>query len=495
MRHPPRATVRKGRSPAGASRRPGVRRPSVPAPDPRRGSGRSPAGTGRRRHSPSGTWSGSGGRPGITASGSSRSVPRSTVVASSARVYGCWAGLPVGRSSTTRPAYITSIRSHVWETTAMSWLMSRIAAPSASRVRASRRSTWRCTVTSSAVVGSSAMTSFGCPIRPMPIIARCRMPPENSCGYCRARRAAAGTRTAVSRSIARANAARRDRPWCCSDTSASCRPTRRAGLNDVIGSWNTMASDVPSSRSEAAASGVPANSSRSAVTTPGASIRRDTASAVRLLPEPDSPTTPIASPGRTLKLTPRTGTVHPFGPGNATRRFSTTSTASAGAVRPRRPRATPAAAPPNAGSTAGPDPDHGGHRLPHQVEREPGQHHRRAGPERGHRVDVDAVQALAQQPAPVVVRGLHADPEERQPGEGEQRRAGPDGRVHDQGLADVGQHVPGQQPDPADAGNPGRGDEVASAHRRGQRLHQPGERRRHRERDRQHRALRARRRR
>ena len=43
-------------------------------------------------------------------------------------------------------------------------------------------STWACTVTSSAVVGSSAISSFGFSAIAMAIIARCRMPPENWCG-------------------------------------------------------------------------------------------------------------------------------------------------------------------------------------------------------------------------------------------------------------------------------------------------------------------------
>ena len=49
---------------------------------------------------------------------------------------------------------------------------------------------------------------------------------------------------------------------------------------------------------------VPRNSSRSASTRPGSSISRAIASAVRLLPEPDSPTTPTASPRRTAKRDP-----------------------------------------------------------------------------------------------------------------------------------------------------------------------------------------------
>ena len=39
-------------------------------------------------------------------------------------------------------------------------------------------------VTSRAVVGSSAMSSWGWQMRPMAIITRWRMPPESSWGYC-----------------------------------------------------------------------------------------------------------------------------------------------------------------------------------------------------------------------------------------------------------------------------------------------------------------------
>ena len=52
----------------------------------------------------------------------------------------------------------------------------------------SRWSSWSrsricaCTVTSRAVVGSSAISSFGSLASAIAIIARCRMPPENWCG-------------------------------------------------------------------------------------------------------------------------------------------------------------------------------------------------------------------------------------------------------------------------------------------------------------------------
>ena len=49
-----------------------------------------------------------------------------------------------------------------------------------SRSISSRICAW--TVTSSAVVGSSAISSFGSLASAIAIIARWRMPPENSCG-------------------------------------------------------------------------------------------------------------------------------------------------------------------------------------------------------------------------------------------------------------------------------------------------------------------------
>ena len=41
---------------------------------------------------------------------------------------------------------------------------------------------WACTVTSSAVVGSSAISTSGSSASDIAIIARCRIPPENWCG-------------------------------------------------------------------------------------------------------------------------------------------------------------------------------------------------------------------------------------------------------------------------------------------------------------------------
>ena len=56
------------------------------------------------------------------------------------------------------------------------------AEPNSSCNREIRSRIWACTVTSSAVVGSSAISSSGSQLSAMAIIARWRMPPENWCG-------------------------------------------------------------------------------------------------------------------------------------------------------------------------------------------------------------------------------------------------------------------------------------------------------------------------
>src|SRR5439155_17007639 len=50
-----------------------------------------------------------------------------------------------------------------------------------------------CTVTSSAVVGSSAISSRGPAASAMAIMTRCRRPPESWCGNCSARISGSGT--------------------------------------------------------------------------------------------------------------------------------------------------------------------------------------------------------------------------------------------------------------------------------------------------------------
>ncbi len=82
--------------------------------------------------------------------------------------------------STSLPYRMTTISSAISATTPMSWVMNMTAMPCdcCSRRIRSRISAW--VVTSSAVVGSSAISTDGLQASAMAIIARCRMPPENS---------------------------------------------------------------------------------------------------------------------------------------------------------------------------------------------------------------------------------------------------------------------------------------------------------------------------
>ncbi len=88
----------------------------------------------------------------------------------------------VGAVSTIRPAYITLIRVVRPATTPMSWVTSRVAMPSRSRRSSSTERIWAWMVTSSAVVGSSAISTRGSQARAMAIITRWRIPPESWCG-------------------------------------------------------------------------------------------------------------------------------------------------------------------------------------------------------------------------------------------------------------------------------------------------------------------------
>lgn len=90
----------------------------------------------------------------------------------------CWDG----PSSTSLPPYITASRAQLADSTDRSWLIiiSAISRSVTSRPISSR--IWACTTTSSAVVGSSAITSRGSHASAIAIITRCFWPPESSCG-------------------------------------------------------------------------------------------------------------------------------------------------------------------------------------------------------------------------------------------------------------------------------------------------------------------------
>ncbi len=76
--------------------------------------------------------------------------------------------------------------------------MNSIARPWSRWSSASRASTCACTITSSAVVGSSAMSSLGSQASASAISTRWRCPPDSWCGYSLARRAGMPTRSSSS---------------------------------------------------------------------------------------------------------------------------------------------------------------------------------------------------------------------------------------------------------------------------------------------------------
>ena len=81
-----------------------------------------------------------------------------------------------------------------------------MAAPVSCCAFFSTSSTWAWMVTSSAVVGSSAMITSGSLAIAIAIITRCRMPPENSNGNDFTRCSGLGIPTRSSSSMARAHA-------------------------------------------------------------------------------------------------------------------------------------------------------------------------------------------------------------------------------------------------------------------------------------------------
>src|SRR6185312_12610658 len=128
-------------------------------------------------------WAG-GTVPSIVRSRCSR-VSSDGIERSRPRVYGCWGSANsqrTGACSTTLPAYITTTSSTRSATTPRSWVIRMMAVPSSPCRRRSRSRICAWIVTSRAVVGSSAISSFGSQASAMPMTARCRMPPDNWCG-------------------------------------------------------------------------------------------------------------------------------------------------------------------------------------------------------------------------------------------------------------------------------------------------------------------------
>ena len=170
-------------------------------------------------------------------------------------------------------------------------------------------------VTSSAVVGSSAMSSFGSHARAIAIMTRCRMPPENWCGYSPTRSLALGRPTRSRTSTARSSASFLLTSRCSSTASAICWPTVCVGFSEDSGSWKII--PISSPRILRISSGLSPVSSRPASLIEPAAMWPPLGSscmivsAVIVLPQPDSPTTPSVSPSSTCSVTPSTACTTP----------------------------------------------------------------------------------------------------------------------------------------------------------------------------------------
>ena len=158
-------------------------------------------------------------------------------------MYGCFMcenSTGVGACSATLPPYITAISSVRPATTPRSWVTRIIAMCRSFCCAWSRFRIWAWTVTSSAVVGSSAKSSLGPQARAMAMVTRWRMPPDSWWGYSSRRWAGSGMPTEVSSASAVSLASPLSIDRCMTRDSVICLPIFMTGFSEVIGSWNTI---------------------------------------------------------------------------------------------------------------------------------------------------------------------------------------------------------------------------------------------------------------
>jgi len=196
--------------------------------------------------------------------------------------------------------------SHIWATTPKSWVISSVAVWYLSLRRLIISSTWAWMVTSSAVVGSSAMSTFGLQARAMAMTTLCFMPPENWCGKSPA--LSAGMPTVSNISMAFSSASFLVHFSWTRITSAICSPTLTTGFRDDMGSWKIMDIWLPlTARISAPLAfkrSLPSNSMTPPSILPGGSgIRRMMLLASVVFPAPVSPTRPRVSPSSSSRST------------------------------------------------------------------------------------------------------------------------------------------------------------------------------------------------
>jgi hypothetical protein len=216
---------------------------------------------------------------------------------------------------------MTSTSSAISAITPRSWVMSMMARSVSSCSRRTSARICACVVTSSAVVGSSAISTFGWPASAMAIIARWRSPPDNCQAYSLRTPSGRGIPTWWSSSAARSRDCFLDSPRCNRMASPICEPTVCTGLKELMGSWKTSPMSPPRTcRISGPFAGRVARSTQPwsrlsrispSTTRPGDSTMPSRDRAVMLLPQPVSPTTPSVLPAAMVKLTPSTARVVP----------------------------------------------------------------------------------------------------------------------------------------------------------------------------------------
>ena len=150
----------------------------------------------------------------------------------------------------------------------------------------------------------------------MAIMARCRMPPENSWGYCLARSSGLGMFTIFRYLMASSLASLEESFLWCLMASTICLPTCLVGFKQVIGSWKIIETSLPRRRciSFSLAFTMSCSPRRTApwgMRAGGMGFNFITVWAVTLLPQPDSPTMASTSPSCRENVTPRTAFTSP----------------------------------------------------------------------------------------------------------------------------------------------------------------------------------------
>ena len=138
---------------------------------------------------------------------------------------------------------------------------------------------------------------------------RWRIPPDNSCGYCRSTRAGSVICTSPSKASARSSARCRVQPRISTNRSVICGPIRREGFSAVSGSCGISAQVAPTLMRRAAGGSAKRSTPSSMIwpdiiSTAFGKIPK-TALPIIDLPAPLSPTKPRTSPTATSNDTSR----------------------------------------------------------------------------------------------------------------------------------------------------------------------------------------------